>query len=194
LSRQSRLACNGRGNSIELAPGPVARAFGCFRGAAASRIASQRAAKSAGRLVAEPLKKIAAEIKHRLPDERSELIVVGTGVSDADGVGDGLGDGDCAAADVDDNAAQGVSVRNAASAIAATIRFLFREGRDAQHINTIPEKEHGSSKNKNPVGRSRFALSSTGGSIGRGPKLLTIGRNCASTAQGVAARNAMTSG
>jgi len=42
--------------------------------------------------------------------------------------------------DVDDNAAQGVSVRNAASAIAATLRFLFREGRNAQHINTIPRK------------------------------------------------------
>jgi len=65
---------------------------------------------------------------------------VGTGVGDGAGVGVGPGNSDCAAADVDDNVAQGVSVRTAARAIAAAILFLVRDGRDEQHMNAISRK------------------------------------------------------
>src|SRR5206468_3232556 len=56
------LRTGGHSEAIELAPGPVARAFGRFRGAAAGRIGAHAAPEPVGGLVVQPLQEIAAEI------------------------------------------------------------------------------------------------------------------------------------
>jgi hypothetical protein len=55
-------------------------------------------------------------------------------------VADGVGVGDCAAAGVDDKAAQWVSARTAASMNGAAMPLLSREGRNKQRMNAFPEK------------------------------------------------------
>ena len=48
---------------VELAPGPVARPLGRFGGAASGRIGPRTADETIGRLVAEPLQEVAAEVE-----------------------------------------------------------------------------------------------------------------------------------
>jgi hypothetical protein len=95
----------------------------------------------------------------------------GVGVGEAVAVGAGDGDADCAcAADTAPVASTNtIAIRRANARPAPTLRV--REARDEQRINFIPEKSARSKKSpKGPVGRSGFAPSSCGASIGYGPQ------------------------
>jgi hypothetical protein len=94
---------------------------------------------------------------------------VGVGVGEAVGAGDG--DADCAwATDIAPIANTNVMAIRRANARPAPI-LRVREARDEQRINFIPEKSARSKKSpKGPVGRSGFAPSSCGASIGYGPQ------------------------
>ena len=65
IADESRLAGRFAGrDAVALDPGPETRRFGSFGGPAAARIVAQDPAETVGRLIAEPLQEITAEIGH----------------------------------------------------------------------------------------------------------------------------------
>ena len=135
------------------------------------------------------------------PAETVELIMVGVGlgigvgVGDGDGVGVGVavgvgvgeavdvgdGDGDCACADV---TTPNASTKPMASSRANARPAPIPSARDAQRMNSIPEKAPARKMRDKPIGRFGFAPSSSAASIGCGPHQGLNTAHCGSAATG----------